>query len=102
MNKKRHYRRFLLLLAMLSAATFANAQNGTKDYKVSGIVPDGINKIYIYKNNGLSSREMLDSVTVTDGRFTMSGTRPAYDLLSLGTKGINSIQFFNDGEPFYG
>ena len=63
MNKKRHYRRFLLLLAMLSAATFANAQNGTKDYKVSGIVPDGINKIYIYKNNGLSSREMLDSVT---------------------------------------
>ena len=91
----RHYRRFLLLLAMLSAATFANAQNGTKDYKVSGIVPDGINKIYIYKNNGLSSREMLDSVTVTDGRFTMSGTRPAYDLLSLGTKGINSIQFFN-------
>ena len=100
MNKKRHYRRFLLLLAMLSAATFANAQNGTKDYKVSGIVPDGINKIYIYKNNGLSSREMLDSVTVTDGRFTMSGTRPAYDLLSLGTtKGVNNIQFFNDGEP---
>ena len=90
MNKKRHYRRFLLLLAMLSAATFANA----------GIVPDGINKIYIYKNNGLSSREMLDSVTVTDGRFTMSGTRPAYDLLSLGTtKGVNNIQFFNDGDP---
>ena len=100
MNKKRHYRRFLLLLVMLSAATFANAQNGTKDYKVSGIVPDGINKIYIYKNNGLSSREMLDSVTVTDGRFTMSGTRPAYDLLSLGTtKGVNNIQFFNDGDP---
>ena len=46
MNKMKHYRRFLLLLAMLSAATFANAQNGTKDYKVSGIVPDGINKIY--------------------------------------------------------
>lgn len=100
MNKKRHYRRFLLLLAMLSAATFANAQNGTKDYKVSGIVPDGINKIYIYKNNGLSSLEMLDSVTVTDGRFTISGTRPAYDLLSLGTtKGVNNIQFFNDGDP---
>ncbi|MBR3414070.1 MAG: hypothetical protein IKG81_15435, partial [Bacteroidales bacterium] len=26
MNKKRHYRRFLLLLAMLSAATFGTAQ----------------------------------------------------------------------------
>ena len=43
---------------------------------------------------------MLDSVTVTDGRFTMSGTRPAYDLLSLGTTiGVNNIQFFNDGDP---
>ena len=26
MNKMRHYRQFLLLLAMMSAATFANAQ----------------------------------------------------------------------------
>ena len=31
MNKKRHYRRFLLLLAMLSAATFANAQSITSN-----------------------------------------------------------------------
>ena len=95
----RQTRRFLLLLATLSTATFANAQNDTKDYQVSGIVPDGISKIYIYKSNGLSSPEMLDSMVITDGKFTMSGTRPAYDLLSLGTKGINSIQFFNDGEP---
>ena len=99
MKSQKQYKRILLLLAMLSAATFANAQNDTKDYQVSGIVPDDISKIYIYKSNGLSSPEMLDSVAITDGRFTMSGTRPAYDLLSLGTKGINSIQFFNDGEP---
>ena len=84
----KHYRRFLHLLAMLSVATFASAQNETKDYQVSGVVPDGISKVYIYKSNGLSSPEMLDSVVITDGRFTMSGTRPAYDLLSLGTKGI--------------
>ena len=94
MKSQKQYKRILLLLAMLSAATFANAQNDTKDYQVSGIVPDDISKIYIYKSNGLSSPEMLDSVAITDGRFTMSGTRPAYDLLSLGTKGINSIQFF--------
>ena len=99
MKSQKQYKRILLLLAMLSAASFANAQNDTKDYQVSGIVPDDISKIYIYKSNGLSSPEMLDSVAITDGRFTMSGTRPAYDLLSLGTKGINSIQFFNDGEP---
>ena len=95
----KHYRRFLHLLAMLSVATFASAQNETKDYQVSGVVPDGISKVYIYKSNGLGSPEMLDSIAITDGRFTMSGTRPAYDLLSLGTKGINSILFFNDGEP---
>ena len=88
MKSQKQYKRILLLLAMLSAATFANAQNDTKDYQVSGIVPDDISKIYIYKSNGLSSPEMLDSVAITDGRFTMSGTRPAYDLLSLGTKGI--------------
>ena len=99
MNTMKYYRRFLLLLAMLSVATFASAQNNTKDYQVSGIVPDGISKVYIYKSNGLGSPEMLDSIAITDGRFTMSGTRPAFDLLSLGTKGINSIQFFNDGEP---
>ena len=85
MKSQKQYKRILLLLAMLSAATFANAQNDTKDYQVSGIVPDDISKIYIYKSNGLSSPEMLDSVAITDGRFTMSGTRPAYDLLSLGT-----------------
>ena len=99
MNTMKYYRRFLLLLAMLSVATFASAQNETKDYQVSGVVPDGISKVYIYKSNGLGSPEMLDSIAITDGRFTMSGTRPAFDLLSLGTKGINSIQFFNDGEP---
>ena len=64
MKSQKQYKRILLLLAMLSAATFANAQNDTKDYQVSGIVPDDISKIYIYKSNGLSSPEMLDSVAM--------------------------------------
>ena len=94
MNKKTIITALLALVAMVGQA------QEKREYNISGLVPDGINKIYIYKNNGLSSLEMLDSVTVTDGRFTMSGTRPAYDLLSLGTpKGVNNIQFFNDGDP---
>ena len=99
MKQRRYTIRILLLLALLSASVFAMAQDETKCYQISGFVPDSICKIYLYKSMGLGSRQLLDSAVVTDGSFTMSGTRPAYDLLSLGTKGINSIQFFNDGEP---
>ena len=51
MKHLKYYRRFLLLLAMLSVAMFAGAQNDTKDYQVSGIVPVGNSKIYIYMSN---------------------------------------------------
>ena len=86
MKSQKQYKRILLLLAMLSAATFANAQNDTKDYQVSGIVPDDISKIYIYKSNGLSSPEMLDSVAITDGRFTMSGVNDSLSASPLNEK----------------
>ena len=89
---------YLCLLVALLTASLSYAQNDTKAFKVSGNVPDGISKIYIYKSNGLSAREMLDSTAVADGRFAISGKRPAYDLLSIGS-GTVSIQFFNDGEP---
>lgn len=91
-------KRFLLLLVILSAVTFADAQNETKAYQVSGIVPEGVDKIYIYKSIGLGQREMIDSVAVSNSCFTMSGPRPSYDLLSIGS-GAMGIQFFNDGEP---
>lgn len=89
---------YIFLLTALLTASLSYAQNATKAYQISGTVPDGISIIYIYKSNGLSAREMLDSTAVADGRFAISGKRPAYDLLSIGF-GSMSIQFFNDGEP---
>jgi len=93
MKQQKCFRRFLLLLALLSVTVFAVAQDETKCYQISGIVPDSISKIYIYKSAGLGSRELLDSAVVTNGRFTMSGTLPTYDLLSIGS-GAMGIQFF--------
>ena len=98
MKRRRYTIRILLLLALLSASVFAMAQDETKCYQISGFVPDSICKIYLYKSMGLGSRQLLDSAVVTDGSFTMSGTRPAYDLLSVGS-GAMGLQFFNDGEP---
>ena len=95
MKQRRYTIRILLLLALLSASVFAMAQDETKCYQISGFVPDSICKIYLYKSMGLGSRQLLDSAVVTDGSFTMSGTRPAYDLLSVGS-GAMGLQFFND------
>ena len=37
----------------LSVTVFAVAQDETKCYQISGLVPDSISKIYIYKSTGL-------------------------------------------------
>ena len=75
MKQRRYTIRILLLLALLSASVFAMAQDETKCYQISGLVPDSISKIYIYKSTGLTSRELLDSAVVTDGRLDISTYR---------------------------
>ena len=75
MKQQKCFRRFLLLLALLSVTVFAVAQDETKCYQISGLVPDSISKIYIYKSTGLTSRELLDSAVVTDGRLDISTYR---------------------------
>ena len=89
-----------LAFAMLAAISSlgATAQE-EREYSISGFVPDGIEKVYLYKTEGLGSRVFLDSAIVADGKFTMKGNRPAYDLVSLGNKGLHGIMFFVDGEP---
>lgn len=86
-----------MMLAAISSLG-ATAQE-EREYNVSGFVPDGTEKVYLYKSEGLQGRVFLDSATVADGRFAMKGKRPAYDLLSLGNKGLHGIMFFVDGEP---
>ncbi|MBQ4387618.1 MAG: AhpC/TSA family protein [Prevotella sp.] len=93
MNKK------TIITALLALATMTGQAQEEREYNISGFVPDGIEKVYLYKTEGLGSRVFLDSVTVADGKFAMKGNRPAYDLVSLGNKGLHNIMFFVDGEP---
>ena len=90
--------RFAILALAAIVSLGATAQE-KREYNISGVVPDGIEKIYLYKTEGLGSRVFLDSAIVADGKFTIKGNRPAYDLVSLGNKGLHSIMFFVDGEP---
>ena len=69
MNVK-HYRRFLLLLAMLSAATFAIAQN------ITGRIIDEQSQPMPFANvvlvNRVDSAYVAGAVTKDDGTFSIS------------------------------
>ena len=86
MNKK------TIITALLALVAMAGQAQEEREYNISGFVPDGIEKAYLYKTEGLGSHVFLDSVTVADGKFGMKGNRPAYDLVSLGN---NADQFLN-------
>ena len=90
--------RFTIFALAVLVSPGALAQE-EREYSISGVVPDGIEKVYLYKSEGLGSRVFLDSATVANGEFTMKGNRPAYDLMSLGNKGLHEVMFFVDGEP---
>ena len=66
-----------LAFAMLAAISSlgATAQE-EREYSISGFVPDGIEKVYLYKTEGLGSRVFLDSAIVADGKFTMKERQP--------------------------
>ena len=70
MNKKTIITTLLALVAMVGQA------QEKREYNISGFVPDGIEKVYLYKTEGLGSRVFLDSAIVADGKFTMKGNRP--------------------------
>ena len=86
------------LFALVCMPALCQDANQVKEYNISGIVPEGISKVYLYKTEGLTNRVNLDSATVAEGRFAMHGTRTAYDLLSVGFDGAHSIMFFVDGD----
>ena len=88
-----------IITALLAIVTLSGQAQEEREYNISGVVPDGIEKVYLYKTEGLGERVFLDSAIVADGKFAMKGNRPAYDLVSLGNKGLHNIMFFVDGEP---
>ena len=67
MNKMKHYRRFLLLLSMFSAATFAIAQN------ITGHIIDEQSQPMPFANvvlvNRVDSTFIAGAVTKDDGTF---------------------------------
>ena len=93
MNKK------TIITILLALVAMAGQGQEEREYIISGVVPDGIEKVYLYKTEGLGDRVFLDSATVADGSFAIKGNRPAYELVGVGNKGLHSITFFVDGEP---
>lgn len=98
MKTMKLWRLTFAMLAAFSLVTTATAQD-RKEYDISGVVPDGVSKVYLYQTEGMTNRILLDSAIVADGHFKMQGSRPAYEMLSLGNKGLHGVSFFIDGEP---
>ena len=83
----------LTVAALALAALSATAQETA--YKITGTVPEGVKKVYLY---ALAERAAIDSATVTDGKYVLDGTRPKDDILVVDIDN-NAIMLFNDGTP---
>ena len=88
-----------IITTLLALITITGRGQEKCEYNISGNVPEGIEKVYLYKTEGLGNRILLDSVTVADVKFIMKGNMPVYELVSLGNTGLHGITFFVDGEP---
>lgn len=84
----------VLSIAALALATLsANAQDTA--YKITGTVPADVKTVYL---GVMNARQPVDSAVVTDGKFTLDGTRQKDELLMIIT-GDYYLPVFNDGTP---
>lgn len=84
----------ILSIAALALATLsANAQDTA--YKITGTVPADVKMVYL---GVMNARQPVDSAAVTDGKFTLDGTRQKDELLMIIT-GDYYLPVFNDGTP---
>lgn len=84
----------ILSIAALALATLsANAQDTA--YKITGTVPADVKTVYL---GVMNARQPVDSAAVTDGKFTLDGTRQKDELLMIIT-GDYYLPVFNDGTP---
>lgn len=77
----------------MMAAITIQAQETT--YTVSGTVPEGVKKVYLYLSG---KRAAADSTTVSGGRFTLTGSKPLNELLTIRVED-DAYTLFNDGTP---
>lgn len=84
-----------LLLTAVSVMATVTIQAQQTNYKITGIVPDTIKKVYLYVSG---QREATDSAAVSNGKFTMNGSQPLNEIMvvDINNKGVS---FFNDGTP---
>lgn len=81
----------LTVMSVMASITMNAQQTG---YNITGTVPGNVEKAYLYN----SKREAIDSTTVNNGKFAMSGSLPHNELVILYT-GSKGIPCFNDGTP---
>ncbi len=84
-----------LLLSFLLCLPAIAIQAQDVDFKISGTVAQDIDNLNVIANN---DRQSMTGVSVKDGKFTITGTKPLNTLITM-SFGRNSISFINDGTP---
>lgn len=83
-------------MAVCLASLSATAQTATT-FKINGTCPSGVAKVYVI--NVEQRGETLDSVSVNDGKFAITGKAGKDAVLGLTTDKHSYAVFINDGQP---
>ncbi len=86
--------RKLLSLILLAVPALSMLAQDT-EFKITGVVPDDVKEVSLLVN---SDRNSMEKVAVTDGAFTVTGSKALNDIITIGF-GNYGISFFNDGTP---
>lgn len=79
-------------------ATMAFAQQSV-EYKITGICPASVGKVYVMDVNGQRPAVVIDSAAATGGTFSIGGKAGKDALLGLTVTRQDFRAFFNDGTP---
>ena len=86
------------LLAILLTAVACTADSAQMNYQVEGVCPAEVKMVYLLDLS--SQMQAVDSATVAEGRFQMTGEAMKDALLGLSANGSQTVTiFFNDGQP---
>lgn len=83
---------------MMTAATIivSLAAHAQIDYSVTGTASEEVKMVYLM--DMVNRAAVIDSATVTNGKFQLKGSQPSNALLGVGDRG-SALLFINDGTP---
>ena len=84
-----------LLTTALTVMAAISMQAQETAYKITGTVPASVSKVYLYV---MGQRAALDSATVSNGKFELSGKQNLNEIFMLDANN-EGMAFFNDGTP---